>query len=73
MVLSLKGLQVLCSQHFQVLEICLYIVRYFKNDCYIFLMISFWNDSSCDALKYFPFEFWPQLGVCITQISYYYE
>ena len=27
---------------------------------------SFWNSSSCDALKFFLFEFYRQLGVCIT-------
>ena len=31
MILSLKGLQVLCSQYFQVLEICLSIVHMSKT------------------------------------------
>ena len=31
MILSLKGLQVLCSQYFQVLEICLSIVHISKT------------------------------------------
>ena len=30
MILSLKGFQVLCSQYFQVLEICLFIVNISK-------------------------------------------
>ena len=31
MILSLKGLQVLCCQYFQVLEICLSIVHILKT------------------------------------------
>ena len=57
MILSLKGLQVLCSHNLQVLKICLSIVQISKTIVKFFWKISFWNNSFCDPLKYFLFDF----------------
>ena len=41
MILSLKGLQVLCSQYFQVLEICLSIAHISKMNVKFFERFQF--------------------------------